>query len=317
MRDKLIILMGALLLAFCVGIEASAEKIVLENGDEIDVEIVGEVEGGKVVEHPQLGRIELPDSAIKPPAPPDPEVPGLFGSPVLRGWHRVFGLGLSGSSGVANNFNINASFDVKRETDGYRGLFKSAYFLSQASPDQTVKTQTKTSHEAFVDYNHEFLFAESSFFLFGNARYDYNEFQAYVGRPAGYAGVGYDFINGDTLRFTGKAGGGASYSFGTIDAVAGEGVVTLDFLWNFLEGHEFTWDVSYYPNFSDTPNFRILANAAYVISLVGVDGLALKLGVQDEFNYEVPDVPDFKAPTVFVDGERNSLNYYGNITYEF
>lgn len=96
-------------------------------------------------------------------------------------------------------------------------------------------------------------------------------------------------------------------------------MVTLDFLWDFLEGHRFTWDLSYYPNFTDTPNFRILANAAYVVSLVGIEGLALKLGIQDEFNYEVQDVPQFGVgpPAVLVDGERNSLNYYGNITYEF
>lgn len=317
-RNRLIVLFACALIALVMGLEASAEKIVLENGDEIEVEVVGETDGGKIIEHPQLGRIEIPDSAIAPPPPPEPETPGLFGTPFLRSWLRKAGFGFSGSSGVSSDISINASFDMDREADSYRGKFRSGYFFSKSAANQ-VQSQNKTKNEAFVSYQHDFLLDDSKFYIFGRARYDYNEFQAYEHRPGGYAGIGYDFIKREGLLFTGEVGGGASYSFGDIDEVAGEGVAGLDFEWELLEGHKFEWDLTYYPNFSDNPNFRLLGNAAYSIGLLGIEGLALKVGIQDEFNYEVPPFTgeDDGGVTVTESGERNSLKYYGNITYEF
>ena len=211
---------------------------------------------------------------------------------------------------MSEDLSFNATLDLKREEKTYRGSFGAGYYFSESAADQEAKVE-KAKNEAFADYKHDFLFTESSFFLFATARYDYNEFQAYEHRPAASLGFGYDFIKTDAMRLTGEIGAGAAYSFGEIDEVAPEGVFGLSYEWVPLEGHKFSADVTYYPDFSDNPNFRILANAGYSVALVGIEGLAFKLGIKDEYNYEVPEFDTGIA------GEKNSLKYYVNLTYDF
>jgi len=195
-RKQLTLLVCAALVAMTVGFQASAEKMILENGDEVDVDVIGESNGVTTIEHPQLGRIEVPSASISPP-PPKPIAPGLFGTSVLRGWDKKIGFGFSGASGVSRDLSLNASLSVKREADTYRGNFGAGYFFSKAAADQTTDV-VNTSNEAFVKYEHDFVIAKSRWFVFVAGRYDYNEFQASVDAIAFAVREHYDELK----RFT-------------------------------------------------------------------------------------------------------------------
>ena len=59
-----------------------------------------------------------------------------------------------------------------------------------------------------------------------------------------------------------------------------------------------------FPDFSDLPEFRLLANANYIVGITQLDGLSLKFGAKNEYDSNQP-------------GDNNNLKYYANIVYDF
>ena len=271
-----------------------ADEFELSNGDKIDATVIEENEGMIVVEHPQLGRIEIPRTALKPPTPPNP---GLFGTQALEGWSRNFGIGFSGSSGNSADASFNASVAMARATDNYRGAFNSSYFFASQNGDQTT-------NEFFMNYQHDFLFNESPYYVFVQSRYQYDAFQAWENRISGSGGLGYNLLTRKTFDLRGEIGFGFSRSWGTEPGWRPEGVIGLTANWTPFDGQSIRADITYYPDFDNFSQYRILANAAYIVAITQLDGLSLKLGVKDEYDSSQP-------------GENNNLKYYGNLVYDF
>jgi len=274
-----------------------ADEIELKNGDKLDVKIIEETDKNLVVEHPQLGRVIISKEDIKPPAPPEPPNPGLFGTDFLLGWNRNIGAGISGSDGNSTDMSLNASVNLAREAKTFRGTFASAFFFA------TNEKETITN-EFFANYQHDFLLGESDYFIFIQGRYQYDEFQAWKNRISSSGGLGYQILKREKLSLEAELGFGFSRSWGEENQWRPEGVLGVVFVWKPLEGHEFTADATYYPNFSDLPEFRLLANAAYIVGVTQIEGLSLKFGLKNEYDSDQPDM-------------NNNLKYYGNLVYDF
>ena len=273
---------------------AVAEEVELKNGDKLEVKVVEETDKNLVVEHPQLGQFIIPKDDLKPPTPPNP---GLFGTDFLFGWNRNFSAGVSGSDGNSRGFSLNASVGASRSTDAYNGNFTSAFFFA------TQESET-ISNEFFANYKHEFLMSDSDFFFFLQGRYQYDDFQAWKNRISSSGGAGYQILKRDKFSIQAELGFGFSRSWGDENQWRPEGVVGLVFSWKPLEGHEFSADVTYYPDFSNLPEFRLLANANYIVGITQMDGLSLKFGAKNEYDSNQP-------------GDNNNLKYYGNLVYDF
>lgn len=289
---KSLFLSVALICGFAAS--AGAEPIELENGDKFEGTIIEQRASSIVVDHPVLGRVEIPRTALKPVAP---ENPGLFGTDFLRGWKRNLGAGFSGASGNSQDASFNAGLNLNRSAETFRGAFDTSYFYSTKEGDAST-------NEYFANYKHDFLFKDSRFFLFGTGRYDYDQFQSWENRIAASAGAGYDFYKTETFDLRGTLGPGFSRTWGTENEWKPEAVLGLALAWRISESQSFEADSTYYPNLEDLPEFRLLSNAAYKIGLGEIAGLSLKLGVKDEYNSETA-------------GDNNNLKYYGNIVYEF
>ena len=273
---------------------AGAEPIELANGDKFEATVVEESETSLVVDHPVLGRIEIPRSALKPPTP---EQPGVFGTNFMRGWKRRIGAGFAGSSGNSQDASVNAGLQLSRSAESFRGAFDTSYFYA-------TKQGVKSTNEYFANYKHDFLFGESRFFLFATGRYDYDEFQSWENRIAGSAGLGYEFVKSKSFDLRGNLGPGFARTWGVEREWKPEGVAGLLFVWRINGSQTLEGDTTYYPNFRRLPEFRLLSNASYSIGIGQIEGLSLKFGVKDEYNSE----------TV---GDNNNLKYLGNVVYEF
>lgn len=312
---SLIVAVGLLALAVA---PAVAEKIELENGDTIDVTIVSETEDSLVVEHPQLGEITVPRSALKPPDPPEP---GLFGTRFMEGWERAFGFGFGGSTGNSQDASVNGSLDISKKTDAFRGTFDSSYFY--ASQNSVRNTNAFTA-----GYKHDFLMKESRFFFFLAGRYQYDQFQDWRHRISGNGGVGYDILRKDDYDLSVEIGAGFARTQGTeVNSVIvnrawkPEGVAGLSGSWRPFEGHEFSADVTFFPNFRTNAQgvfeFRVLANASYQIAVTAIDGLSLKFGVRDEYDKSIDTSVPVPGVVPARLQQRNNVKYYGNLVYEF
>ena len=306
----------------CILIGSSAvwaDEIQLENGDKMDVKILSEDDDKLVVEHPQLGEMTIPKSDLKKPDPPNP---GLFGTKFMEGWARSVGFGFSGASGNSDDASVNGSLAFSNSTKSYRSNFQARYFYSSQQGVANTNSFTGT-------YNHDFLFGESPLYIFALARYQFDEYQVWRNRIGANAGVGYEFLRGVNYLVSTQLGFGVAYTTGSDDDNNGvieqretrpEGVVGLVGSWKPFKGHELSADITYYPDFADLPRFRLLANAAYQIALAPIDGLALKFGVQNEYdsgiNTSLPVPGSPPAPNQRFQ-KKNNLKYSGNLVYEF
>lgn len=281
-------------LSLALPLSATADVFELSNGDTIDATVIEETEDTIVVEHPQLGRVVLQRSALKPPALPNP---GLFGTQFLEGWSRNIGAGVSGSSGNSSDASVNGSIALSRSANRYRAAFNSSYFYASQEGEPTT-------NEFFANYQHDFLFQDSPFYVFLQTRYQHDEFQAWRDRITGSGGAGYTLLDRETLQLRGELGAGFSRSWGTEPGWRPEGLVGLVLEWTPVEGQQLTADLTYYPDFDDLGEYRALANAAYTVAITQLDGLSLKLGIKNEYDSDQP-------------GDNNNLKYYGNLVYDF
>jgi putative salt-induced outer membrane protein YdiY len=286
------------LLALGFASVAQADEIVLETGDVLVGDIVEETEDGIVMEHPMLGRITIPAAQIKPPDPPEPVNPGLFGTRFLEGWSRQLSAGMSGAAGNTTTFNIDAQLSMKHETDRHRGNWLSAFFYATSDDEATT-------NRFITAYEHDLLFENSRWFVFGTGRYDYDDFKAWDHRIAISAGGGYEFFKADFFELRGRTGIGYSQTFGDEKESRPEGRAGIEGIWNITEHQNFTFRGTFYPDFSDIPEYRTTAGADWNINLVDVQGLGLKIGFLHEY----------ESQTASVSG--HDLRYYGNVAYGF
>jgi len=294
-----------------VSAAALADTFELSNGDKFEAAVISETDDAVVVEHPVFGQMEIPKSSIKVEEP-EPVIPGLFGTRFLRGWEKSLEFGFNGSSGNSDSIGINAGLRLFGEGDWYRARMRAAYFFA----NQRTVTQAdkeKTTNNAFVDYRQDFLiFGESPFYLWLNARYDYDEFQDFENRFAGQGGAGWEIYNNDTILWLWNAGLGVNYSAGLLDDTIGEFTTGMDLRWNIVEGQVFRADTYYYANIERWSGFRLISNAVYEISVGWIDGMALNAGLKNEYRHEVtpPVAPNLR-------NENNNLQYFGGLVYNF
>jgi len=292
MRAVGLVLLSALLVAGSAG----GDSFELESGDVLSGDVVEERDDAIVIDHPTLGRIEIPRDQIVPPEPPVPPNPGLFGTSFLEGFTRTFGVGIAGSQGKTDEATVNLRLKIDKEDEAARRMFNSRYYYSS-------KESEATANELFVEYGHDFLFSESSWFLFVRARYDYDEFEVWNHRVGGSGGVGYDILKNETWEILGRLGGGVTHTWQGLTETRPEGQVGLDAKWNLSDNDNLSVTNNYFPDFENTSDFRFVTLLAWNVALDYLEGLGFTTGVENEYDSRRID--------------KNNLKYFLNLTYDF
>ena len=303
MKSRTFRILPCLLVSFlCVPIGASA-GIKLKSGDEISGEIVKETDGSIVVEHPELGRLTIDRDQLAPPEPEEPIKPGLFGTNFLEGWNRNFSAGINGTEGNSKTVDFNVDLTADSENESRRWNFKSAYFRSEQGSDRTT-----TKNQFFANLQRDWLFGESPFFLFTQARYDFDRFEDFEHRLAASLGAGYDIYTSDPFDLRGRLGAGFARTFGGNNEIENrfqpEGVVGLDAVWRLSETATFTASTSVYPELEEFSSFRAISQADLVMGVSETLPVAIKFSVGHE---HISDT----------DAEEDDFRYGVSVLYAF
>lgn len=306
MRSSFLILI-ALVVALATG-AASADKIETVDGDVINGTIVEENDDEIVVESPTVGRVTIPRAQVKPPEPAAEPNPGLFGTPILRGFKRNLSFGASGTQSVIDDAKVNVQLNLERLNERHEQFFRTQYYFSAAQPDAAAPQQTNNNNAA-VYYDHNYRFANIPLFLFGSGGYDFDKFQDWTHRIVGNGGLGWRFVDTDRWKIRGRTGPGVSYTFECGPLVTAscftrpEWLVGLNFRLIFDEDDYMQLLNTYFQDLDDTSIRRYVLSYAWFIGLGYVKGLGLNLGV--DFEYDT-------GRTVPTD-----LKYFANIAYGF
>ncbi|MFI4917212.1 MAG: YdiY family protein [Phycisphaerales bacterium JB060] len=245
-----------------------------------------------------LPAVELPYQEVSPEADGDQVAPGVEDSSgptsFWTGWTRSVEVGLSGSSGNSEAFDLRAIFETERETDELRTLFRARYLYGE--DDGSV-----SENEGRARAENDWLYPGERYFTFVLGVYEYDEFEDWDTRLQLFAGVGYEFLKErallgggqDRATLTGRVGGGTTREFGgSDDHWQAEALIGLDFVWEINDRNTFAAGTEVFPSLSDLGEVRSVSYASYDVKLAEEADVRLRMGVEHEFDSDSGDAKE-------------------------
>lgn len=219
----------------------------------------------------------------------------------LKGWTGGVEIGITGSEGNSQSFNIHAGINGQRKTN--RHDTKASLSYLRASADNEV---TKNRFEANVQ--NDWIFEKGSpwrFFVKGG--YEYDDFQDWNHRLTALAGMGYAFIENERTTLVGRAGIGLRRDIGGEDnRIHPEGLLGADLSHKLTERQLLTASAEVYPDFLNLSHYRAKVKVGWEILVDPETKMSLKIGIEDRFD---------SSPGG--DKKRNDLDYFALLVWSY
>ena len=270
--------------------------IELSNGDQIHGSITQQNKDIVTIEHPALGILEIKRDQVaailtaeNEPIPDDliPRDEGLFSTGIMTDWKRDFEFGLNGAKGVSDNLNIRAAFVSTYEDEEDRWFYEMMYLHTQSDK---ITSQSR----AQIILNKDWLIPESQWFYFANGRLDWDEFKDWKYRISGFVGPGYEFFNSEVWYLRGRAGVGGNQTFGGTERFTVEALAGLETGWHVSEKQFVEFKTTFYPSLSNIGEYRNITTLDWIHELDYYRGLAVKLGLYNEYDSQQTQGNDFR-----------------------
>lgn len=282
------------LLALCItAATASADTLVLANGDELTCTIVEWAVDHVVVEHPQLGRVHLSLDQLKLDTGERPN-PGLFGTGFLRGWKRRFDLGLEGEEGNSVSTTITAGMDFSYRDDWTRWRVLGRYFYDRDDGAQS-------DNNLRLDIRRDWLLPDSRWFLAARTTYQFDRMESWRHRTVTTLGPGVHLVQKEAHELDLLVAPAFTREFGDSDSSQMEAFTGLDYTWTISERQTFEIGNNVYYEISpDGGAIRNFTRARWSVSLLERPALSLNLGVDNEYESRPLDEDESNNLTYFV-----------------
>jgi len=193
-------------------------------------------------------------------------------------WEGGVEFGLNGTAGNSESVSLRAAANAKRKTE----LHEFTWDLTYA---KTNSDGVETQNFGILNAGYERFLGESRWTYFIKQQLNYDEFKAFDLRIVLNSGVGYQFVETDTLNWKSRFGAGASHEIGgPDDNWVPEALFGTDFDWQFSERQKLTSKVDYFPAWADFHDYRIYSDIGWEILLNEAHALNLKLSIIDQYD---------------------------------
>ncbi len=301
-----------------------ADTITLVGGDVLHGIILEEREEFVVLQHAELGRLELsrgtiasfahatPDAgASAAPAITTPPVtpvvaqapaspPTTAAAPSTDAWRFKFDLGFTGSTNDGtSNWDLRTAAEAVRATTTRRTTISGEYYFQYSDGIETDNNLSVKGLE-------EFLFEGSRWEAFVQATYQNDNFQAWEQRIGGYAGPSYRLIEEGPLALKLRGGAGASYELSsatwTPELLFGDELV-----WAINAKSKLKQGLELYPDIDRVSEYRLIFRVDYEVAISEKGDVKATAGVRSEFDSFVPEDG----------GTANDLKVYAGLQFVF
>jgi hypothetical protein len=219
--------------------------------------------------------------------------------PLTKKWEGSFELGLNGTEGNSETFNVRFGGKLKRETNFSSQVFEIVY------NDQS-SNGLNTARNLLADLRIEWPWADTPWSLYVHGLGEYDEFKPFDIRLAGDAGLGYMFYETELSKLKGRVGGGVSKEYGSADNdVKPEVAFGIDWERRLSDRQKMSLVVDYFPSFDDFSDARINTNASWEVVVDPDWGLSFKLSVIDRYD---------STPSA---AKHNDINYAALMLWSF
>lgn len=308
---------------FLHGPTASADEILLKNGDVLNGTVVQEGEKTLIVDHGSLGRLEIPRDQIvsrktvspQPEEKPQPETETYYfvkNEPEFHklntwarkmkedGWKMALSFSVQADSGEDNEQRYRAGLQASRRTTARRFQTDWAYYYK-------VKNDSSTDNKLSSGLRYDWLKPDSPWFYFLSGRYDFDKFESWEHRVSVHAGPGYRLIDSDLMKWDVAFGGGVRKEWQSDnDKLLAEGVSTTDFSWKLSERQSVSLSSAFYPVFDDWDDYRTRTVADWRFLLSREMKLSFSIGLRHEYQSVIDPGED-----------HNDTRLYSGIRFDF
>ncbi|MHC5114045.1 MAG: DUF481 domain-containing protein [Planctomycetota bacterium] len=309
---------GMVVIGLSLGVLASAalaDQIELANGDTLSGHVVERTDDHIVFEHAQLGRIELPLSAVA--ASGDVAMGAMQSADAIKTegeleakadaakkeklWKGAFSLGGTAKFGNTDSQELSVGVDLKRETEKLRTKINVDYYYDASNGDRTDNKIRGTVYQDWLNKG-------SKWFYFLSGAYDYDEFESWEHRVAGHGGVGYHLIEDEKFWMDLRLGLGAVREFNSTNTdLRPEILLGYDLEWKISEKQSLTSRLRVFPDLDDTGEFRLIGNLGWKVLLDEEMNMSLFARLRDEYQSTVGGG----------DTKHNDLRIVVGLTFDF
>lgn len=199
------------------------------------------------------------------------------------GWKRSAEVGINGSAGNSENFNIRAGLGTERKTDKLETTAGIKYSYATSDGQRSANRG-----EAFG--RNDWILSDPRWRVFAKGGLEYDEFQDWKWRINGAAGIGYAFVQTEKFEWIGRVGPAFNWTLQGHDPnpkLTPEIDIGTDVMWKITERQKITASADYYPALDDFPSsYRFVAKAAYEVLVDPETNMSLKLGAEDRYQSE-------------------------------
>ncbi len=224
--------------------------------------------GGGIVLAPGE-RLVLPPNAV----PPNSEI-----AKPPKIWEGSFDLGVNGTEGNSQNFNLRSGAKLKRTLpDG-----KLSLSLDYANNSADA---VETANRAFFEGRNEWLFKESPWTWYIHETTEYDEFKPWDLRITFDTGIGYQIYKDELTSLIGRTGPGTSHEIdGPDDGWVPELNFGLAFERKLSKRQKVNVEVDYIPDVSDLNDYRINSQINWELLVDDERHISLKVGILDRYD---------------------------------
>ena len=291
-------------------VSASAEIITLKNGDSIHAVVKDESDSQLTVEHESLGTISILREQIVSVSHKQENLPedkvaatsavdkGMFGTGLLKDWHRQLGISLVGSSGSSENYTFRSSLNFKYEDDKSRWDSTTVYLLSS---DEDVTSENK----AYSSLTRDWLNLDSKYFYFSYTNIYWDEFKDYDFRLMQFGGPGYHLLKNEKWDIVGRLGMGVKHTIGgeLSDETTIEGLVGFELKREIKDKNSIDFSNIFFPSLTDKGEYRNVSTLNLSRKLGYISGLGINIGLRNEYDS--------------TQDKEEDLDYFVSLTWDF
>lgn len=193
-------------------------------------------------------------------------------------WEGNVELGLSGTEGNSQTFNVRLGMTAKHTTDWLAKTVQLTSIQKNANGRTTANT-------ALLDGRLDWPLPGTRWNYFIHSLLEYDEFKAFDARISGDTGFGYEFLQTNRTKLIGRTGAAVSHEIGGNDnEVTPEWLFGAEFKHKFNDHHSISFKTDYYPALTDFADFRLNSQAGWEVLLSKDWGLSLKLSAIDRYD---------------------------------
>ena len=193
-------------------------------------------------------------------------------------WDLGFELGINGTQGTNEAFSFRTGGHVKRETKHWK-------FKNTLTYNKNTANSVETQNNSLLDVRVDRKLAESPWSLYFLNQELYDEFQAFDFRASANTGVGYKWIDTETLDLVGRFGAGASREFGgPDDTTKYEALFGGEYDHEISKTQRLSAKLDYFPEWEDFSLYRVVTDIGWEIDLDRPGNTSLKFSVVDRYD---------------------------------